>query len=251
MEIVQLIREHPVLSLAQTAFMIWMLVDAYRRRAEYYWFWIILLVPGLGAWAYFFAVKASDFRGANLGQWFQRPPSLDELRYKADQFPTLANRLALAQRLTEKGEHADAVPLLEAVLKQESEHATALYTLAVCHKAQAKCERAVPLLEKLLARDAAWSNYAAWRLLIEAKDLLGDEAGALDSCRRLVRLAPSLHHHCLLAEHLLGAGLNDEAEFVLRQSLQEHAYAPRYVRRRDARWAGEARRLQKQIPAKG
>ena len=76
---------YPVLSLAQTAFMVWMLVDAGRRRADYYWFWIIL--TGVGAWAYFFAVKMHDFRGthlasAGLGSLFQRRPSLNELRYR-------------------------------------------------------------------------------------------------------------------------------------------------------------------------
>src|SRR5947209_2077661 len=62
---------YPLLSLAQTAFMVWMLIDAYRRRAEGYWFWVILVLPGLGSWAYFFVVKLPDLRGPNLGGLFQ------------------------------------------------------------------------------------------------------------------------------------------------------------------------------------
>jgi ABC-type antimicrobial peptide transport system permease subunit len=63
MEITEFLLVHPYVSLAQTVFMVWMLVDAYRRQVEYYWFFIILFVPALGSWAYFFAVKIGDFQG--------------------------------------------------------------------------------------------------------------------------------------------------------------------------------------------
>src|SRR3954447_24282 len=107
MEMVQeLFVRYPFLSAVQTAFMIWMLVDAYRRHAESFWFWVILFLPGLGAWVYFFAIKIHDFHrgeagGFSLGALFQRPPSLEELRYRAEQMPTLVNHLTLAQRLIE------------------------------------------------------------------------------------------------------------------------------------------------------
>src|SRR5690349_7905580 len=85
------------LSLLQTAFMVWMLVDAYRRGADSFWFWVILLVPFFGAWAYFFSVKvrAGDFRGVNLGGVFPRGPSLAQLRFLAESTPTLTNHLNL------------------------------------------------------------------------------------------------------------------------------------------------------------
>src|SRR4051794_34879214 len=102
MEMVQeLFVRYPFLSAVQTAFMVWMLVDAYRRHAESFWFWIILIVPVLGAWVYFFVVKVHDFRrgsqaGLGLSGLFQRRPSLDELRYRAEHMPTLVNRVSLA-----------------------------------------------------------------------------------------------------------------------------------------------------------
>jgi hypothetical protein len=92
---------YQVLYLAQGAFTIWMLVDAYRRGAESYWFLVILFLPGLGAWAYFFVVKVGDFPGLRDWSFLQRRPPLEELRYKAEQTPTLTNRLALAERLVE------------------------------------------------------------------------------------------------------------------------------------------------------
>jgi hypothetical protein len=238
--------------LAQAALTIWLLIDHSRRGGETFWFWIILFFQPLGAWAYFFAVKLPTMRGVagfqgggKLAALFQPRASLEELRYKAEHIPTLANRLALAQRLIEKQRFDEAVPYLETSLKTEPDHGQILYLLALCHARLGRPDQALPLLEKLLAREPRWSNYIGWYLLIETRDAKGDTAGALEACRELVRLAPILHHHCLLADHLLQQGQTDEAMGLLDRSLRDHNFAPGPIRRRNRRWASEARRLQK------
>ncbi len=237
------------LALPQLAFTVWMLVDCYRRRADAFWYWVIILIP-FGAWAYFFVVKIRDFSVPGGWSLFHHRPALDELRYRAEQTPTLASHLELAQRLIERHEHADAIPHLEAALKMEPDHAQVIYSLAVCLKEQGHPEQAIPLLEKIVARDRAWSNYSAWHLLIAAQALNGDNQTALQTCRELVRFAPTLQHRCLLAERLLAAGMTEEARQVLEQSLDAHRYAPGPVRRLNRRWASEARRLQKQATSR-
>src|SRR5438105_914761 len=93
------------LSLLQLGFIVWMVVDAYHRHAEPFWYWVILLFQPLGAWIYFFAVKFRTLRlpGARPGVVRERELSFDELRYRVERTPTVANRLALAERLMEKG----------------------------------------------------------------------------------------------------------------------------------------------------
>jgi hypothetical protein len=236
---------YPIISLLQTAFMIWMLVDAYRRGAESYWYFVIFFVPVAGAWVYFFVVKvqAGDFSNLRFGGLVRRGPPLDHLRYLAEQTPTLTNHLNLAQRLIEISQHAEAVPHLEAVLKTEPDHCMALYSLAVCHHELGRPAEAKPVLEKLLRQDNRWGNYVGWRLLVAAQDETGDRTGALLSCRELARLAPTLQNNCLLAEHLLDEGQTMEAQMLLEQALRDYDYAPGHVRRRSSRWAAEARRL--------
>lgn len=234
------------LGYAQAAFTIWMLIDAYRRGTEFYWIYIILFIPVLGAWAYFFLVKFPELGLGRGFSWPQWGPSLRELRYRAEHMPTLTNHLALAERLVQKDEHDEAVPHLEAALKREPDHGQALYLLARCHAASAEPARALPLLEKLIARDRYWSNYAAWYLLIEVRDALGDTAGAVAACRELARLSPTLRHQCLLAEHLLDQGERAEACELLDQALEEHSYSPGNIRWRNRRWASEAKRLLKE-----
>ena len=86
---------HPfhVLGFLQTAFMIWMLVDAVKRRVEFYWY-IIIFFP-FGEWVYFFAVKIHDFRQVRF-RLAERAPSLRKLRFEAKQTPSINNKLALA-----------------------------------------------------------------------------------------------------------------------------------------------------------
>jgi hypothetical protein len=50
-----------ILLILSYAFSVWMLVDAYQRRAEHYWY-LIIFFP-FGEWIYFFLVKVHDFRG--------------------------------------------------------------------------------------------------------------------------------------------------------------------------------------------
>src|SRR4051812_34944471 len=96
--------------LAQAALTIWMVIDANRRGVDGYWFWIILVIQPLGAWAYFFVHKLPALRrdGGWFAGLFQRRASLAELRHRADQSPTPANRLELGDRLVETGAFAEA-----------------------------------------------------------------------------------------------------------------------------------------------
>lgn len=248
--IYQFLAAYPYVSLALTGLMIWMLVDAYRRSSDTVWFWIILFFQPLGPIIYFFAVKLRDVRALPAVSLWQRGPSLRELRYRAENIPTMANHFALARRLIEGKEYAEAVPHLEAALKPEPDHGQVLYSLALCHVRLGQADQAVPLLERLLQRDPRWSHYAGWQLLIEARDQLGDEAGALHACREVARLSATLENQCLLAEHLLDAGQGEEAGKVLTRALDDYSFAPRSIRWRNRRWARTARRLLRQGAAR-
>jgi hypothetical protein len=232
----------------QAALTVWMLVDASRRGVDFYWFWLILLFQPLGAWAYFFVFKVKDFQGGGrLGHFFQRRVSLNELRFQAQQTPTAAARLELGERLVEAREFSEALPHLEAVLQREAEHCQCLYLVAQCHRGLGRPSEAVAPLEKLIAKHTSWSDFQAWRALIDACLEAGESNAALTHSRELARLSPSLRHKCLLAERLLELGQHAEARKVVEQGLDEYRYAAGPGRRRDARWAGKAKQLLKEM----
>lgn len=238
------------LMLLQLAFTVWMLVDAYRRGVEYFWYYLIFFFQPVGAWAYFFIFKMKDLPSIpGLSQWMARRsrPSLDELKFRVKQVPTFANQLELAERLMEQGSHADAIPLLEAALKREPQHGQVLFDLAKCHRACGQQANAIPYLKRIIDKDRQWSEYAAWRLLIQCQNDLGDGMEALATARELAQLTQTLKYRCLLGEHLIACGKTDEAREELNNALTEHQFTPGPIRRRNSAWATHAGKLLKQI----
>jgi hypothetical protein len=230
---------------AQTGFTIAMLIHVYRSGAEPFWYFIILFLQPVGAWAYFIIVFGRGFRlgGAATGPVWQKRLSLEELRYHAERMPTVNNRLALAQGLMAKSRHREAIPILEGVLAADQIHCQAMHDLALCHLACGAPEQAVAMLQRLLQRDYRWAYYKAWRTLIDAQGACKKPEEALKACRELAKMVPTLENKCLLAEHLLDNDLKPEAIEVLDQALEDHAYAPLGKRLKNWRWARQAHRL--------
>jgi hypothetical protein len=237
---------------AHVAFTVAMLIHVYRSGAEPYWYFVILLLQPVGAWVYFFFVFLRTFSwgGFAAGPSWQRRLSLDELRYHAERTPTVNNRIAYAQGLMAKGRHAEAIPILEAVLAADHIHCGAMHDLAVCHLACAAPEKAVAMLQNLLERDFRWSYYRAWRTLIEAQVACRNLPEALKAARELAKMVPTLENKCLLAEYLLENNLKSEAIEVLDQALEDHAFSPLGKRFKNWSWARHARRLLNQAEAK-
>jgi hypothetical protein len=248
-ELHALLYSYPLLALAQAALTLWMLIDAYRRGADYYWYWIILLFQPLGAWAYFLAIKVRDFRHGLNWPAFQRRASLAELRYQAEKVPTLASHLAFANRLMDLGDYAQAIDHVQAALKREPDHCQVLYALAVCHNELGRPADALPPLEQIVERERRWSDYQALRMLVGVRAALHDKKGALAAARDLARLSPTMEHHCLLAERLLDAGLPDEARSTLQQALETDRYAPATARRRNRPWTRRAQHMLDRLPS--
>jgi hypothetical protein len=159
-----------ILGFIQLSFTVWMMVDAYHRRVETFWYWVIFCFQPVGSWVYFFAVKLRTLRVPGIGSALStedRKLSLVELRCSVERAPTVANRFALAGRLMETGGHGEAIPLLEAILKLEPNYCSVLHAMAKCRIATNNADQALAPLQRLMQRDNRWSNYLAWHTLVE------------------------------------------------------------------------------------
>ncbi len=216
--------------LLQLAFTIWMMVDAYQRGVEQFWYWIIFFFQPLGAWVYFFAVKLRTIRLPSLPSAGAAQAGNASCRWRScatvSSAPTVANRLALAHRLMDRDMHEDAIIHLEAILQVEPGYCQALHALAECRLATGEPTHAVHALEKLIQRDRRWSHYRAWRTLIAAHLARHEPGDALQACRELEKQLPTLENKCLLAGHLIDNGLKTEAVELLDHALEDHHYAP-------------------------
>ena len=227
-------------------FKLWMLYDAYQRRAETFWYWIIIGIPG-GSLLYFFMVRMrapdAQMLQGRLYQSFRRPPSIEELSRRYEASPSLANRVALAQGLADASRYLEAKMHFNAVLEKRENECDALFGLGVCELELKNLNASMDAFEKVVEQNPAYRDYASYGELAHVYEEAGQRHRSIELLRQLVQRAPRLSHGVILAEYLIRAGYRIEAEQQLKRALVEHREAPRHVRSSGRIWARRARLL--------
>jgi hypothetical protein len=233
----------------ESLFSLWMLVDAVQRGAARYWYPIIFLP--FGQVAYFFSVKIHDPEFRPLLSAFRgltKPKvSLDELRFRAGETPSFANKLTLAQALYDAGERQEASTRFEEVLSVDDESKEALYGYALCQVELGAHERAIPALQRLIEIKPAFREYAAWPHLAFALSQCGQRDAALALFGELVRKSSRLDHCVLYASYLANDGQHEQAREQLESGMRNHRHAPRFQRTQEAAAAKKARAMLSQL----
>lgn len=241
------------LTIASTAFMIWMAVDAIKRRAPLYWLAGIVLFAHpempLGALAYFFVVKIRDYwprvealRGEPPTRWW-RGSSSPGSRAMLD-----PAELATADALEVAGRYTDAIPLYEAVLARAPRHLQALHGLGRCMLGAGNPERAAELLGEVLSEDEAFNDFSAALEYAEALWQAGQHEDCLRVLERMVAMTGRINHRIALAHYAMLADSPGRARTVLEQALAAHASEPETVRRRQQRWVDRATNMLASLP---
>jgi len=239
-----------LLLLAQSAFSVWMLVDAIGRRGiPRYWYWVVLMP--FGEWFYFFKYKIHDpdfaWLKAPFGSLLDRPLSIQELRHQAEETPSLDNKLSLAQALHDADEYEEASKLFESALEMDSDSCDALYGLGVSRIGLGDEEGAVEPLRRLVDIDPRHHDYDGWAKLAQALWKLDRRPETIEVVSRLVKTSPRLQHRIAYAYYLGTAEHRDEAQAQLATALQEFEYAPKYMRRRQRALAKKAKEMLRQL----
>lgn len=122
-----------------------------------------------------------------------RPPAADahlaELEARLAQRPDTPTRLALAHLYLDGGRVGEAIPLYREVLRQEPENADALMHMGSILLRAGHGEEALRYLDRALAKDPE-NAHALWDRGQVQATLLGDDAGALETWERFLRVAP-------------------------------------------------------------
>ncbi len=237
-----------VLFVLQTAFSLWLVFDAVRRGAAYYWY-LIIMMP-FGEWVYFFAVKIHDPEFDWARELYKklttRKVTLEERRYRVEQSPSFANKLELAQALYDAQIHAEAAEVFAEALAMDGDSREALYGLALAKSATRDYEEAIPRFRSLIEMDPSFRDYAAYSDLADALAQSGRLEEVHELLSRLVTSSPRLGHRVLHAHYLLAGGMKDKAREQLEAGLSEYDQAPKYVKRKNRAWAQRAKKMLKQ-----
>ncbi len=234
------------------AFQIWMIVDAVRRRAQPFWY-LVLLFP-LGALVYFFAVKVTDFlKVAPAGEEEESAGvDIEELAREVADSPSFANRFRMARALFEAERYEEAAEYFSLALSTHAKDREALYGLGLSQLELGDHARAVETLTTLLDLDFRYSDYEAAESLARALWEDGRKDEAISLLKEIKNASSQLRHKVKLAQYLSQAGLKQEAASTLEEALRSFAKAPEFIRRREAMWATEARvMLRRLAPSDG
>jgi hypothetical protein len=238
-----MLRAVHLLLMLQSAFSLWMLYDASQRRVASYWYFVIL-IP-FGELVYFFAVKtkADPKLRSLVRKLSERPASLAELEALAAEVPSQVNKLRLAQGLHDAGRMAEAAEGFRGVLQRDDESKEALYGLAMSCISSTDDSGAVDALEKLVAVDIGYQDFAPGAelsALLWRKDRR-DEALAM--MKKVSRRSHRFEHEVQYAMFLMESGSPDEAKELLESGLTHHVSGPAFAKKQDAVWAKRARVL--------
>ena len=240
------------LALVAAGFKVWMVVDAMHRLGRSsccnnYWLWIIIFVP-FGEVAYFFTFKIHDPEFLRIKRrLFTNRVSLDELRYNAEQSPSIHNKVVLAQALCDAEQYVDASRLFAEVLRFDEKHKDVLYGMAFCKIRAGDMAGALEPLEKLISIEPSHKDYDTAMELAEIYWRLDQKEKTLDLLKRIAKQTQRLQPAASLAKYLVRLERKSEAKSLLESTLRDFKHAPKFVQRIDRAAASEAQSLLKSI----
>ncbi len=239
---------HRILFFLQTGFSLWLVVDAIRRGAAYYWYPIIMMP--FGEWVYFFTIKIHDPEFDWTRELYKKlttkKVTLAERRYRAEQSPSFTHKVELAQALLDSKAPGEAAEVFAEALEMDAESREAFYGLAQARSALGEYQEAIRHFNTVIELDPSFRDYAAYSDLAHVLVQNGRLQEVHDLLDGLVTKSPRLSHRVIHAHYLIAADLKDEAREQLETGLREFKHVPKYVQRKNRAWAQRAKRMLKQ-----
>jgi len=226
------------------------LIDAFRVRADWYWFMIILAFPAVGSIAYFIVVRSPLLGARNASRMSPTAARRLQARRRLRELEVQLSHWRGPAILAEAGEENVVLGKpqeAEKLLRESRESGGAVedvnLPLAQALQMQGRWTEAVPLLEELvkLEPDAR---------LGQGPLNLGrclDEAGRKDEAeavlRKVLERRTVIEAQVRLARILLLQGRKEEGGKLLAEVLADARILPRYLKREHGAWLRTAARL--------
>ncbi len=233
-------------SFAYSVFLIWALIDSYRRFGFSYWLWVILVLQPLGPCVYVLVnfrniahgLTYSSGGGRGLfGLGLRR--QIGKLEQQMKIAETEALRAELAELYFQDKRFDESQRLYAHILDGEKENQEALYFLAQICMVKKDPVAAFAFLERLMTLNKKYRFGLAWLHYAEVLDELGRRAEALETCRQVSRSFPRPLTEFAYAKMLAKDGQREKAREGLEYMLTTSAEAPA----EDRVWLKEGRAL--------
>jgi hypothetical protein len=234
-----------------TAFQIWMLVDAARRK-EWVWFFFILVFPMFGTFWYFFQVyraSPSATRGFELPGAHDRR-RIKELQAQIHHLDKAHHYSQLGDIYFQQGKLDQAETCYRSALQREPQDIDTRAHLGQCLLRQKKPAAARALLEEVCAENPKHDYGHSLMGLAETLSALGLTDEAIAVWRRVTDNHSYPRARVQLAELYLAAHLPDLARAEIQEVLADDPHTPAFQRKRDRVWVKRAKKLSRQLSSK-
>lgn len=236
------------IALAVLVFQVWMLVDAIRNR-DWMWVFFIIVFPGFGSFWYFFTV----YRGSgSTTTGFELPGAHDRKRIKELQaqihhLDKAHHYLQLGDIYFQQGKLAQAEPCYKAALERDEKDIDIRAHYGQCLLRLGKAAEARPVLEGVVNEDSKHDYGHTLMALAEAHGALGDVDAAIATWQRVTANHSYARARVQLAEQLARRGEKDAARAEVTEVLTDDPHNPAFQRRRDRFWIKRAGKLIDQL----
>ncbi len=236
----------PILVALQSAFSLWMLADAYQRRAGTIWYFIVL-IP-FGEWVYFFKIKIHDPEIQRLTKnLIKKKVSLKQVEYNAEATPSTHNKLLYAQALHDHQKFEEAIEVFTELLSKNAEDKKSLYGLGLCLLKLERYEEATQQLEKLIELDFTYDQHAAAADLARCYWQAGEKEKAIALLERVLQKSQRIAFKSELATYLRETSETERAATVVSEAIMDYQNSPAYIRRSDRAWYYMLKKQAKQL----
>lgn len=239
-------------------FMLWMVLDCIQRREHFVWIIIIILLPPIGAVAYFFAIKnRSSNTGADISKSssgvlatilpFTKPVKKEveteetlQLKELIKQFNKAYHYEKLGQVYIEQKNFESAIPNFEEAIQRDSEMLEARYGLAKSLHGLEKFDEAATALEKLTTIDKKYDYGNAIFGLAECYRLGGKDEKALETYGDVINSFHFFKAYYHYAHLLDKKGKKQEAIDYMKNIIGSSKDLPDYKLEKERFWIDEA-----------
>ena len=229
-----------------------LIIHALRTGRFWPWFWVILMLPGIGAIAYVVMELAPEFMGSRQGQRAQSQIACavdPKRRYRelTDNLAisdTIANRVALARECLELEKYDEALTILSGVVAHpQGDEPTFFIDKARAEAGLRKYAEALATLDEFKRRWPAYQSSEAQLLYACLLEALGRDGEAETEYRTLAPSYPGVEPRVRLARALLRRGQCEEAKTLAQNVVTELRRSPRHVVKAQSEWLNAAEQI--------
>jgi hypothetical protein len=228
------------------------IVHFIRRRPEFFWLWIIVLLGPLGAGVYILVEMVPDLGLLRLPfETYGRQKRIRHLEAVVVDNPAAGNFEELGDLYLEAGRFARARECYDRALSGRNDETDPLYRRGIASIELGDFPAAVRDLEQVTSRDPKYDSHRALGLLAHAYANVGDAARAETLFRAATERSTASETYLNFATLLAAHGRAPEAREWAQRIMAKKPTMPRYLQRRERPWFRKATALLKRLPAEG